>query len=282
MIELYFKEGYLSAYDNLQLFYWRLQPQATRAVLCILHGAGEHCSRYINFGKYFFERSFAVYAVDFRGHGRSQGKRGDVTKYEEYLFDIDKIVQLARRELNGKKLFLIGHSLGGLTAALYALKYQESLSGVILLSPALNITIEVPAIKKTLGKLLYDVFPSLTMDNEIDPYLLSHDYTTIREYKEDKLVHYKVSLRLYREARIAMVNARRSAKNLRLPLLVMHGGDDKLVSPKASEHFVERAGSSDKQFKLYEGYYHELHHEVGKDKVYRDIENWLSARAAQV
>ena len=162
---------------------------------------------------------------------------------------------------------------------LYTLKYEELISGLVLLSPAFKITIEIPPTKLVLGKLLHDVVPSFTMDNEIDPYLLSHDYTSIRKYKEDRLVHYRVSLRLYREARIAMVRARRYAGDIYLPLLVMQAGDDKLVSPKVSEYFFRKARSADKQFKLYEGYYHELLNEVGREKVIRDMEEWLNQRA---
>jgi alpha-beta hydrolase superfamily lysophospholipase len=271
-------ESTFQAPDGLELFYrwWRPEEEA-RAVIAVAHGLGEHSGRYEHVGQRLADGGYAVYALDHRGHGRSQGKRGHVNRFQEYLDDLEAFFEvLDRREPVELPRFLLGHSLGGLIALAYALRNPQRLRGVIVSSPALRVAVEVPWYKALPGRLLSRLWPGLTMGNELDPTALSHDASVVQAYIEDPLVHDRISVRAFTELMRAMAATLRQAPSLRVPVLIMQAGDDRLVSPEGSKRFYEALTLEDRQLTLYGGYFHELFNEVGRDAVFQEVEAWLS------
>ena len=272
------KESTFLSDDGLTIFYRRWRPVEVQAVFIVVHGLGEHSGRYFNPVYYFTPRGIALYALDHRGHGRSTGKRGHISRFDEFINDLRKFILLVQEKEKDKKLFLPGHSMGGLISLAYTLRYPDELSGVIVSSPALKVNIKVSMIKTTVGRLVSNLFPAFTMGNEIHPHLLSHDPEVARTYLDDPLVHNRVSARFFTEFMKAMDETIQGAHRLTLPCLVLQAGGDELVAPEGSREFFERVELEDKQFRMYDGFYHELFNEVEKEKVFRDIEEWITPR----
>ena len=251
------------------------EERKSRPLILLAHGLGEHSSRYENVVNQLLYRGYPVFALDHRGHGRSEGKRGHITSFSEYLEDLKTLQALAMEKTGKSRVVLVGHSLGGLIALAYALENQGMLAGVVASGPALKFKVQVPWIKAFLGKTLSRILPALTMDNGLDPAHLSHDPKVVQDYIQDPLVHKKVSARWFTEVNARMEWALAQAPQLSLPVLLIHGSDDQLTDPRATETFAQKVGSARKKLIIYPGFYHESFNEVEKEKVLRDLENWL-------
>lgn len=271
-------ESTFQATDGTELLYrwWRPEGEV-RAVVVVAHGLGEHSGRYEHVGQRLADGGCAVYALDHRGHGQSQGRRGHVDRFQAYLDDLDVFFEVIEgQESPELPRFLLGHSLGGLIALAYALREPRRLAGVITSSAALQLAVDVPWYKALPGRLLSRLWPSFTMGNEVDPALLSHDEEVVRAYVEDPLVHDRISARAFTEMVRAMADTLRRAPSLAVPALIMHADDDRLVSPEGSKRFYEGMTLEDRQLTLYGGYFHELFNETDRDAVFREVEAWLS------
>jgi len=266
--------GYLET-DGFRLFYQSWLPENPREVMVVAHGLGEHSGRYGNLVDYFVPRGYGIFAADHRGHGRSSGIRGHVGSFLEYRDDLAAFVRKVVRETQREKVILVGHSLGGLIATGYGLRYPETLLCLVLSSPALRTHKPPPRIKANLGKVLAHVAPKLLMRNEIDPSHISRDQGVVKAYLEDPLVHDRVSPRFFVEFLKETERVFQDAAWLSVPLLLLQAGDDRLVSATASREFFDRAGSKDKELKVYPGHYHELFNEPEKEQVFGDMMSWL-------
>ena len=272
--------GSFTSQDGLKIFYRNYRANDERAGVVIAHGLGEHSGRYHNVIGTLLPRGISIWALDHRGHGQSDGHRGHILAFEEYLNDLSTIVQLAKRELpRGMKCFLLGHSLGGLIALNFALRFPKMIDGVIASSPALGITVKVPALKGFFGKVMSSIWPGLSLRNEIDVSKLSHDEDAVRAYVEDPLVHDRVSTRLFTEVLAAMEEANQSASKLAVPTLIQAAGEDYLADTTDSKLFFEKLTVNDRTFHVYEGLYHEIYNEREgqRAKVLNDLEVWMEA-----
>ena len=274
------REGFFPGAGGLKI-YWQgfISPAAGPSgppLVLVAHGLGEHGGRYRNVIDRLLPLGHPVFLLDHRGHGRSGGKRGHINSFSEYLDDLRTFRRLALEETGRERVILLGHSLGGLIALCFALENPGLLAAVVASSPALRVNAPVPAVKAALGKVLSRLLPSLTMDNGLDPEHLSHDPRVVREYVDDPLVHKKVSARWFTEFTARMEWARAEAPRLRLPLLLLHAGDDRLTDPAGSEQFFQRAGSARKNLIRYPGLYHAIFNEVGKEQVFQDLEKWIA------
>ena len=247
----------------------------TRGVVALVHGLGEHSGRYAHLANALTKVGFAVTALDLRGHGKTEGKRGDWPSYETQLDDIALMLKRAKNLYESKPLFLYGHSLGGNLVINYALRRPtDKLQGVIASGPWLRLPTPPPTMKVLAAKLLALFAPSLTQPNGLQPAYLSRRPDVAKAYVEDPLVHDRISLRLFLQAHKAAQWAMEHAAELNIPMLLMHGGDDHLTSPEASREFCERAGQNC-TFRLWEGMYHEIHNETDREAVYQAIIEWL-------
>jgi alpha-beta hydrolase superfamily lysophospholipase len=268
----------LESRDGLSLFGRSWQPNdAPLAALAIVHGLGEHSERYNHVGGYFAKRGYAVFAADLRGHGRSQGKRGHINHFDEYLDDAQALLDYAHAQTPDLPLFLLGHSMGGLIALTCALKRPQNLAAVIASGPGLRTRMKVPAWKTTLGNLMSSVFPSLSMPNGIDPNHISHDPEIVSAYISDPLNHNKVTARWYTEFTNAGEWALQNAGKLGIPALILQGGGDPIVDPGGAKAFFDRINHSHKKHIEYPGLYHEILNEPEKLQVMDDIQTWLAS-----
>jgi alpha-beta hydrolase superfamily lysophospholipase len=263
-----------TGHGGLELFCrrWRSESKP-KAVLSIVHGHGEHSGRYGNVADWFVPRGYSVYAFDLRGHGHSKGRRGALKDFGEYREDVRAFLNLVR-EAEPAPVFLAGHSLGGLIALDYALRNGNELAGVVASGPVLSPP-GIPPFLLWLSKVLARVWPSLTLESGLDTSALSRDTAVVEAYVNDPLVHSKGSVRMANEMLDAVEWTQAHAADMVLPCLIVHGGEDRLCDPQASRVFFDNMTFADKAHLEYEGYFHEVYNDIGKEQVFADVEAWL-------
>lgn len=268
----------LTSPDGTRLFAQTWGIEAPRGHLAIAHGLTEHGGRYAHLADRLNREGFDAHALDHRGHGRSGGERCNVSSFEDYLGDLDLFLQTVRERAAKRPVFLFGHSLGGLIATLFVIRRQPQLAGLILSGPGLELGPSIPPGSMGAAKLLGWAVPRLPV-SPVDHRYASRDPGIVAEYARDPLV-YRGWLRAGYAAAVVEalreVSARRT--EVRVPLLAMHGTDDKLASPEGSRKLVEQASSVDKTLKLYPGLYHEVLNEPEKERVIADLLFWLNGR----
>lgn len=247
--------------DGVNLYGQRWEPGGNPVgIVCLVHGLGEHSGRYEHLAQFLTDNGYALQGFDLRGHGRSDGKRGDIPGYEALLDDIDLSLANAKRHWPGLPVFLYGHSLGGNLVLNYALRRKPELAGVISTSPWLELAAKVPAWKLAAGRLLNRLWPSLTLSNGLNTKALCRDAEVVRLYEQDPLVHDQISARMTFALMEAADWALEHAAGLDLPLLLMHGSADRITSAAGSARFARAAGDK-VHFKEWQGGYHEVHND---------------------
>lgn len=268
-------EGTFAEHGGLELYYRRWRPEGRpKAVLVVVHGHGEHSGRYGNVVDWFVPRGYALYAFDMRGHGHSAGKRGHVGSFAEFREDLRAFLDLVHREEPDTAIFLLGHSLGGLASLDYVLRDGSGVAGVV----ASGAVLSQPGIAPFLiflAKLLSNVWPSFTLATGLDATALSRDTAVVEAYVNDPLVHGQGTARLGAELMATVDWTQAHAAELARPCLIVHGGADRLCDPAASRVFYENVTFADKERIEYEGYYHEVYNDLGKEQVLADVEAWL-------
>jgi len=274
------KIGTFNGSQNIEIFYRHCAAQPERARMVISHGLGEHSGRYGNVVNLLMEKGVSAWVPDHRGHGRSGGKRGHVLNFRQYAEDLRMMVEHVRRDRPaGRRCFLFGHSLGGLIALYCAQQFPELVDGLVVSSPALGLAVKVPAVKRVAGRIMSSVYPGLSMNNELDAALISHDPLVVQAYRNDPLVHDRVSARFFTEFLAAMETVKQRGSTLKVPLLMQVAGDDHLVDARASRRFFESLQLEDKTLHVYDELYHEIYNESEKDRqpVLEDLSVWLEA-----
>ncbi|MFC2070055.1 alpha/beta hydrolase [Chloroflexota bacterium] len=272
------KEGEFRGYGNLSLYYqcW-LPTESPKAVLLVVHGLAEHSGRYSNLVNYFVPKGYAVYGYDQRGHGKTEGLRGYVRRFFEYIEDLDTFIGMVRKEHQPVKIFLVGHSMGGLIATDYAARYQSSLSGLLLSGATLKVGSDVSPALQLMASILSPLLPKVGA-MVLDASALSRDETVVTGYDNDPLVYRgKISIRLGAEMVKTIQKVQSRMPEIKLSLLIMHGTADRLSDPEGSRTLFERAGSEDKTLKLYKDFYHEIFNEPEREQVFNDMKAWLTA-----
>jgi alpha-beta hydrolase superfamily lysophospholipase len=274
-------EGRFTGSGDLQLYNqsWR-PPGAARAALAIVHGLGEHSGRYQGLAQALAAQGIAVYALDQRGFGRSEGQRGYINRWDEFMHDLGAFIDLIQEAEAGLPVFLLGHSLGGVIALDYALRRPQGLRGVIASAPAL-IQTAISPVKVVIAKLLSRTLPRFTMGSGLNLDLISRDQELVRQTKADPLSHQVGTPRIATESFAAQERTLENAHRFPLPLLLIHGDADGLVPLLASQTFYEHMQGPDKQLIVYPGGYHESHNDLHRQQVYADIAAWISDRAEQ-
>jgi len=265
--------------DGLRLYVRRHELANALGEVLITHGFGEHSGRYGALTDHLVSHSYSVTAYDHRGHGLSDGLPGHVESFAEYDEDLAKLITTVRGRSKAKSLFLIGHSMGGLIALRYAARKGDLLAGAIVSAPLIEVAVPVPAHKLMIARVGARMAPRMRLDNEINPSFLSRDPEVGRAYTADPLVNRKVSAKWFAEATKAMQEVVEEAPRISLPLLVMHGTDDRLASVEATKRLFARVGSSDKELMILPGFYHELFNEPEKRDLFERVTTWLDKRA---
>lgn len=281
------RDGRFCGVGGIQLYYqaWLPTDRRHRAVIVNLHGLGDHSGLYPNLATYFPARGMPVYAYDMRGNGRSPGQRAYLSGWHEYREDLHAFVTLMRKTEGDVPLFLLGNSLGGLVVLDYAMQYPRGLAGVIAVAPPLG-EVGVPPILMTLGRILSRVLPRFSLEVGMDLSGLARDPAVVETVLGDPLFHRRGTARLSTEVTAAIARVQEGAADLSVPLLILHGSDDRMVPPDGSRRFFAKVREADRQFREYPGAYHGLFADLNYRQVLRDLEQWieahLSAKAAVI
>jgi len=271
-------EGTLNGVGGLKLYYQSWHPEGNvRAVLAIVHGLGGHSDLFRNVVEYFIPKNYAVYSFDLRGHGRSQGQQGHINNWGEFREDLRTFLQLIKTQEPERPCFLLGHSLGAVIVFDYVLRSPveaSALKGVIALAPALG-PVGVPPFKLALARLLSRVWPHFTLSTGIDLSAAARDPAVLAAYDRDLLRHTRGSARLGTEYLDTIDWIQEHAADWRSPLLILHGGADRVALPQGGYLFFQQVPLLDKERREYPGVYHEIQSDFNYQERLADLENWL-------
>src|SRR5262245_24297185 len=271
-------EEKIESAKGLKIFVRSWMPERKpRAVVVVCHGVNSHSGQYLWVGEQFAAAGYAVFALDLRGRGRSEGERFYVEDVADYVSDVAKTIALAKSRHPGLPVFLLGHSAGGVTSASYVLDHAKELAGFICESFAFQVPAPGFALAAIKGiSHIAPRLPVLKLKNED----FSRDPKAVEALNNDPLIANEVQPAITVAALVrADERLHDEFPTITLPLLIMHGTSDKATVCKGSQFFYNTAGSSDKTLKLYEGHYHDLLNDIGKANVMADIQGWINARA---
>jgi acylglycerol lipase len=276
------KNGEFAGAGGLRIWWQAWLPDGEpRAVVVIAHGAGEHSGRYEHVAARLVSESYAVYAVDHRGHGRSDGARGLLDRVDNAVADLDEVVDLAAAAHPGLDVFLLGHSMGGLIAVCYAIRHQERLTGLLLSGPLAALDAASPPVRM-IAMVLSALTPKLGVF-AVDASLVSRDPAVVKAYEEDPLVHHgKLPARTVAELAAKVGSFPGTVGAISVPTLIMYGTADALAPPAGSKMLAGTISSADKKVIPYEGLYHEILNEPERQQVLDDMCAWLSAHVGAV
>jgi len=271
------KEGTFKGLKDFNLYYqcW-LPDKSPKAVLLVAHGLAEHSGRYKNLVEYFVPKGYAVYAIDHRGHGKSEGVRCYVDRFADYLTDLKTFFGIVRKEHKDAKIVLVGHSMGATIATAYAVDHQKELDGLVVSGASLVASPSVSPVLLAIAGVISALAPKMGV-TVIDASAISRDQAVVDAYVNDPLVYRdKFPARMGAELAKMWKTLPEQMPEIKLPVLIMHGSADSLADPRGSEMLYERVGAKDKTLKLYDGFYHEIFNEPEHKRVMADVEAWLS------
>lgn len=250
-----------------------------RGVVAIVHGAGEHSDRYGYVAERLVAAGYAVYALDHRGHGYSDGPRALIDRMDNAVADLDRLVTIARDAQPGRDVFMLGHSMGATISLRYTLGHQDRLTGLIL-SGALAALDAAPAPVRLTGRVLSAIAPQLPLI-AVDSSLISRDPLVVEAYRTDPLVHHgKLPARTVAELAAVVESLPSAVARITVPTLILYGTADRLCPPAGSVMLAERIGSPDTTIRSYDGLFHEILNEPERDAVLDEVSAWLTARGS--
>ncbi|WP_335965291.1 lysophospholipase [Galbibacter sp. PAP.153] len=270
-------QGYHFYCRNKRLFgqYWH--RESPKSAVILVHGMGEHSGRYTSsLIPELVHAGYAVFSFDHFGHGHSEGKRGHCPSYKAVLDSVEAVFEKKEEVFPGLPVYLYGHSMGGNVVLNYVMQRNPKIEGIIVTSPFLRMAFDPPSWKINMGKIFYYILPFVTMPSGIEPKYISRDEREIEKYKEDPLVHDRISpnftFPFIKWGEWVLNNA----KAIEKPILLLHGTGDYITSHWASKAFAKQ--SDFVTLKLYKGGYHELHNDLEKEDVYKTVIEWLDGQ----
>jgi alpha-beta hydrolase superfamily lysophospholipase len=271
------REERIESAGGVQIFVRSWRPEGPpRAVVAIVHGINSHSGYFAWAAEQLAAGGLAVYALDLRGRGRSDGERFFIDSIGEYLADVDALLALARSREPGLPVFLLGHSAGGVVSCVYALEHQAELAGLICESFAFQVAAPdfALAVVKGISHLAPHVHV-LKLKNE----QFSRDPRAVRAMDADPLIADEAQpSSTVAELVRADERLREEFPRITLPVLILHGTADEVTNPRGSQLFYDTAGSADKTLRLYDGHVHDLFNDYGRDVVMADVTAWIAAR----
>ncbi len=262
---------------NIYYQYWLPEVEVKAAIL-IVHGLGEHSGRYMNVIDFLGPQGYAFYALDHIGHGKSDGTRMYVERFSDYTATLNAYLDMVRDWQPGKPIVLFGHSMGGLIAAAYLLDHQDAFAGAIISAPSVKLPANITPLTIWAAQALSRVLPKTGLTS-VDANAVSSDPMVVQAYLDDPLVYKgKNTARLGAELIGAIRRVTAEASTIHLPVLLIQGSADKLVDPAGAQMLFDAISSADKTLRVYEGFYHEVCNEPGRDVALRDIGQWLAAQ----
>ena len=272
------EERFVEAFDDEKLFFQTWQPADAppeNGVVAVLHGYGEHSSRYAHVAAALGRAGYATAAIDVRGHGRSTGRRAHVDSFEDYLRDADTLLDEAAARWPDRPIFVLGHSNGGLIALHHALRRSRPVDGYIVSSPFLGFAIDVPRTKNAAGRLLSRLWPTFSLPTGLDPESLSHDPRVVERYREDPLVLSVSTGRWFTETLDAQKQLLARADEIDVPCLFLVAGADDLADPSTTDEVFHRLASSDREMDVFPNLKHEILNEPNWASIVERIARWM-------
>lgn len=257
--------------DGLSIFgqVWKTDIEQ-KAIIALVHGYGEHSGRYHHVAEMFCANGYSVIALDHRGHGQSGGQRGHTPNYELLMSDIDIFLEKARDIFPDAKIILYGHSMGGGIVVNYLIRRQPDLLGSIVTGPFFRTAEPPPAFQLFLGKIMQNIWGAFPDKAKVSPDYISRDKEVVKKYINDPLVHNNMSAKLGMSLLETGEYAIEHAAEVRVPLYILHGEDDKLTDYNGSKDFYAKAGDN-VTLETFPNMYHELHNEPEKEEIFADI-----------
>lgn len=275
-------EGTFRGFNDSVIYYRGWEPEGDpQAVLVLVHGYAEHSGRYAHVADYFVNEGYAVYALDHRGHGQSAGRRGYFERFQFLVDDLDTFFGLVRQRAPGRTVFLVGHSMGGLLAAAYAIRHPGKVEGLVLSGAGVRVGEDVSPLLRAMSGVISALLPRMGV-TQLEAAAISRDPQVVARYDSDPLnyrgkVPARVGAEMLKTARWVM----RGAHTITCPALIMHGTADKLADPAGSQELYEAISSSDKTLKLWDGLYHEIFNEPEKEQVLAFVRDWLARQTSR-
>jgi alpha-beta hydrolase superfamily lysophospholipase len=266
----------LQSKDGTKLYYEVHRAENQRAVALLVHGFAEHCQRYHGMIEWLNQLNITVYCFDYRGHGRSEGRRGFIERFDDYVDDIQAVRAVIESE-QSDKYFILSHSNGGLISLHSIAQNAQRVKGSVFSSPFFGFELKVPFYKAFLGKGLSKLMPTLELPTGLDASTVSHDPKVVSEYGTDPLMIKIATARWFTETLQAHTRCEALVKSLTIPVLFQLAGDDKIASTPESKRLFEHIGSEDQSLEVYDGLYHEVWFELDKKKVFDDLKRWLES-----
>ncbi|WP_167577996.1 alpha/beta hydrolase [Ammoniphilus sp. YIM 78166] len=247
--------------------------------ILLVHGSGEHVGRYQWAIEQWNKAGVDVLGGDLPGHGKSEGRRGHIHSFEEYIHAADQWYQeLVNR--NGQLPFVFGHSLGGLVVSRLMETKRPQVKGVLLSSPCFGLKIKVPAWKASIAQMLNVVYPTLTLRSEVTSKDVTRSEDVRKMIDSDPLNVKGVSVRWFRELETHMQKNWEERENFPdVPLLIQQAGQDLITDASRSRKWFEQLSLKDKNFIEWPGLYHELLNEPEKQEVHRKMVEWMKSRS---
>jgi alpha-beta hydrolase superfamily lysophospholipase len=275
------QQGFIDGVGGVRLHYLTLEVPDPQAALLVVHGLGDHSGRYVDFARAMTRFDFSTFSFDQRGHGRSEGRRGHAPRFETLLQDLDRF----RREVQGLvnadcPVFIVGHSFGGLVALRYLEEYESPARGAVIVSPWLATAMPVPRWKVNMAAVVGRIAPAMPFSAHIDARHLTHDDALVQAYREDPLVHDTITPRLFSEVSSAMGLVLQRSDRIKVPLLFLLAGDDRIVDVQRSAAFAKSLSAPDVTTYIYPNSYHELLNEVDRNTIHLQIRDWIETRLA--
>lgn len=262
---------------SLATYHWPCED--ARAQVILIHGFGEHASRYEEVARAMVAAGFDTFSYDHRGHGHSSGMRGYIDSVDEHLDDLDAVLADADRSLGGKPRFVVAHSMGGLIALMELVGRKPKWNGLVLTSPFLKTKLKVPAWKLLAAKAAAKLYPALAMPSGLKGSEAARDPEIARLYDADPLNLKSARARWYIEALAAQERVFAKASTVELPLLLLHGERDVIADPQASAALFPRLASKDKTLELVQGAFHEIFNEPPTERkaVFQRVTGWITS-----
>jgi alpha-beta hydrolase superfamily lysophospholipase len=261
----------VKAEDGLLLNFYQWSCKQPKAAVVISHGWSEHAGRYQDIAASLLESGFSVYAMDHRGHGKSEGKRGHVRRWSDYVRDLE----LLRSSVCEDKQYLIGHSMGGMISLHHLLEYPERFDAVALSGPAADVSIAVPLATRIVGNTMSWLMPRLSLSHSVESSVVCSDPKVVEDYELDPYNHGKVTARWFTEYLSAVDRLRENASKIKTPVAIWHGEGDELVEPWVSEQLFDRLLMPNKQRKVIPDALHEILLEPTWPETAKEMKNWL-------
>ena len=282
MTEVKQRDGTVNSDDGTKLFWRSWEVENPKATFAVCHGLGEHAGRYDRFALGMAERGFSTFAVDLRSHGRSEGARGVVMRWSDWVADFASLVAMVGENPAAGEVIPLGHSFGGVVMLSTVLAGRVPAKRFALSNPALRVKAKVPGWKTTVGRLLSNLAPTLALSNEVDPTAVSRIPEVVEAYRTDPLVHNKISTRLYTEWASAVEDIYQRAGEITTPFWLIVGEADPLIDPEGSRELDRRATGAPHTMKVYAGRYHEPFNDLDADEVFDDLAAWAAKAPAGV